>query len=90
MSTWLVSYDITDPKRLRRIGRGCRQLGLRLQRSVIMTDDAELLQKLQELLQALVDPDEDDVRCYRPLPVSRWRNLGMDNIPDPQRPWVLG
>jgi CRISPR-associated protein Cas2 len=35
METWLVAYDIADPKRLRRVARACEDFGLRKQFSTL-------------------------------------------------------
>ena len=34
MDTYLVAYDIADPKRLRKVARACEDFGLRRQYSV--------------------------------------------------------
>lgn len=36
MDTYLVAYDISDPKRLRRVARTCEDFGLRRQFSVFL------------------------------------------------------
>lgn len=59
---YLVSYDISDPKRLRRVARTLEGFGVRLQYSVFECPlDGMRLAKLKAELQDLVDHDEDQV-----------------------------
>jgi CRISPR-associated protein Cas2 len=59
---YLVSYDIGDPKRLRKVARSLEGFGVRLQYSVFECplDDMRLA-KLKAELQGLVNHDEDQV-----------------------------
>jgi len=58
----LVSYDISDPKRLRKVARSLEGFGVRLQYSVFECplDDLRLA-KLKTELQPLLNHDEDQV-----------------------------
>ena len=59
---YLVSYDICQPKRLRRVARALEGFGVRLQYSVFECAlDAMRLAKLKAELQDLVKHDEDQV-----------------------------
>jgi len=59
---YLVSYDICQPKRLRRVARALEGFGVRLQYSVFECAlDAMRLAKLKAELQDLVNHDEDQV-----------------------------
>jgi len=60
--TYVVSYDISDPKRLRRVFRLMRGYGDHLQLSVFRCDlnDRELIE-LRARLAGLVNHDEDQV-----------------------------
>ena len=59
---YLVSYDISNPKRLRKVARALEGFGVRLQYSVFeCAMDAMRLAKLKAELQDLVNPDEDQV-----------------------------
>ena len=62
MESWLVCYDISDPKRLRKVARSLEGFGVRLQYSVFECplDDMRLA-KLKAELQDLVNHDEDQV-----------------------------
>jgi CRISPR-associated protein Cas2 len=59
---YLVSYDISDPKRLRKVARSLEGFGVRLQYSVFECplDDLRLA-KLKAELQDLLDHEEDQV-----------------------------
>jgi CRISPR-associated protein Cas2 len=59
---YLVSYDISDPKRLRKVARSLEGFGARLQYSVFECplDDLRLA-KLKAELQDLLNPDEDQI-----------------------------
>ncbi|HWO99027.1 MAG TPA: CRISPR-associated endonuclease Cas2 [Methylococcus sp.] len=80
---YLVCYDIADPKRLSRVHRYLRRLGMPVQYSVFTV----LLspRRRPRLLQALskyIDPREDDVRLY-PLSEHMERvTLGRQILPD--------
>jgi CRISPR-associated protein Cas2 len=59
---YLVSYDISHPKRLRRVARTLEGFGVRLQYSVFECPlDPMRLAKLKAELQDLVNHDEDQV-----------------------------
>ncbi len=62
MDTFLVAYDISDPKRLRKVASTCEDFGLRRQFSVFVcrltpTDVVRLKVKLYEI----IDLDADQV-----------------------------
>ncbi|MFO0808621.1 MAG: CRISPR-associated endonuclease Cas2 [Gemmataceae bacterium] len=55
MDSWIVAYDISDPKRLRRVARACEDFGLRKQLSVFLcrlsaTDFVRLRSRLYDLI----------------------------------------
>ena len=81
--TWLVAYDICEPKRLRRVHQILRKTGLAAQYSAftVEADDAEM-KTLLETIEGKLNPTEDDLRAYH-LPVSCpvWR-LGSQTWPD--------
>lgn len=64
----IVCYDIADPKRLRRVHRYLKGLGIPLQYSVFLLYlNREGRARVAGKLEGLIDPREDDVRLY-PLP----------------------
>jgi CRISPR-associated protein Cas2 len=59
---FLVSYDICNPKRLRKVARAMEGFGVRLQYSVFECPlDPMRLAKLKAELQPLLNHDEDQV-----------------------------
>lgn len=59
---YLVSYDVCDPKRLRRVARTLEGFGVRLQYSVFECAlDGVRLAKLKAELDQLLEHDEDQV-----------------------------
>lgn len=82
MTTCLVTYDITSPKRLRRMHRALRRLAVPIQYSVFLGDfTAAGRAGLRALIEDIIDPAEDDVRIY-PLPANCWqRRLGRASLP---------
>lgn len=62
MDSYLVAYDIADPRRLRKVARACEDFGLRRQFSVFFcrlspTD----LVRLRSRLYDVIDLDKDQV-----------------------------
>ena len=62
MQSWLVAYDISHPKRLRKVARACEDFGIRKQYSVFLcrlgpTDFVRLRSRLYEV----IDLKEDQV-----------------------------
>lgn len=60
MNSWIVSYDISDPKRLRKVAITCEDFGVRRQLSVFLcritpTDLVRLRTRLYELIDHEVD-----------------------------------
>ncbi len=83
IKTWLVAYDIREPRRLRRVHRCLRKLGLPAQYSAftVEADDVGIADHLARLEQ-LIDARVDDLRAYH-LPASCpvWR-LGRQGWPE--------
>ena len=55
MQSWLVCYDISDPKRLRKVATACEDFGVRRQYSVFLcrvsaTDMVRLRSRLYEII----------------------------------------
>ena len=62
MDSWIVAYDISDPKRLRKVATACEDFGVRRQYSVFLcrlsaTDHVRLRSRLYDL----IDLQEDQV-----------------------------
>ena len=62
MDTYLVAYDIADPRRLRKVARACEDFGLRRQYSVFFCrlGPADLV-RLKSRLYDVIDLDRDQV-----------------------------
>ena len=66
--TWLIAYDITEPRRLRRVHRFLRKHAVPVQYSVFAAYDTPArIGQLRAALADQIDPRSDDVRIY-PLP----------------------
>ncbi len=60
MDTWLVAYDICDPKRLRKVAQACEDFGFRRQYSVFLcrlsaTDLVRLKSRLYDVIELAKD-----------------------------------
>lgn len=66
---YIICFDITDPKRLRRVANHMEDHGQRIQYSVFecyLTD--KQLNHLQQQLKATINPREDHIRYYQLCP----------------------
>jgi CRISPR-associated protein Cas2 len=81
-TTYLIAYDIREPRRLGRVYRCCRRTGLHLQYSVFLVRATmHQLDGLIRELESLIDPRRDDVRIY-PVPERpEWTHLGRSLWP---------
>ncbi len=62
MDSYLVCYDISDPKRLRRVARACEDYGYRKQYSVFLVRvSATDFVRLRSCLYELIDLNADQV-----------------------------
>jgi CRISPR-associated protein Cas2 len=62
MDTYLVAYDIANPKRLRKVARTCEDFGLRRQFSVFLCRlTAADLVRLKSRLYDIINLDQDQV-----------------------------
>jgi CRISPR-associated protein Cas2 len=62
LDSYLVSYDISDPKRLRKVARACEDFGYRKQFSVFLCRlSATDFVRLRSRLYDLVNLEEDQV-----------------------------
>jgi CRISPR-associated protein Cas2 len=61
-TTYIVTYDIRDDKRLRRVFTTCKNFGIHLQLSVFECDlSARDLVRLKQELGDIIHPDQDQV-----------------------------
>lgn len=84
MNSWLVCYDISDPKRLRKVARRCEDFGYRKQFSVFLVRvSATDFVRLRSRLYDCIDLNEDQV-LFIPLSESGLRQ--MESIGRPTDP----
>lgn len=79
----IVSYDIVDDRRRARVLRLLRGYGAHVQRSVFECElDERRLSEVFSALRDLIEPREDDVRCYLldAAAVRRIRTLGVARV----------
>lgn len=63
--SWLIAYDIADPKRLRRVHGHLKKLAVPLQYSLFAASGtAQAIGRLRDGLAELINAREDDVRIY--------------------------
>lgn len=80
---FLISYDVSDPKRLQRIHRVLKKAGLPVQYSVFSVVITKLrLLALLERIEALMNVHEDDLRCYSLPAEIDCTMLGKQYFPD--------
>jgi CRISPR-associated protein Cas2 len=79
--TYVIAYDISDPRRLARVHRVLREEAFPVQYSVFLaTLDAATITRLLTRLGRLIDPGRDDVRAY-PLPSApEIESLGSGHV----------
>jgi CRISPR-associated protein Cas2 len=62
VETWIIAYDIANPKRLRKVARTCEDFGLRKQFSVFFCRLSPVdLVRLRSRLYDVIDLDRDQV-----------------------------
>lgn len=64
---FVITYDISDPKRLRLIAKTMEQYAFRIQKSIFFYPKAsqEEISKLILSLSEIMDKKEDDIRIYQ-------------------------
>lgn len=82
-ASYLVTYDIADPRRLGRLNRYLKKQGVPIQYSVFLVEaSAAQMGSLMVKIAKMIHPDADDVRAYR-LPENGWQvTLGASILPD--------
>ena len=81
--SWLLCYDIADPRRLGRVHRRVRQYSVPIQYSVYLIQcSPSKLQKYLAEIDALIDARSDDIRVY-PIPSNpEIALIGSPPLPD--------
>lgn len=79
---YLIAYDIANPRRLSRVHRCLKKQGMPVQYSVFtVVAKRKSLIRLLESLALLLEPSEDDVRCYRLPTAIETHALGKQYFP---------
>ena len=80
---FLICYDICDPKRLRRVHKTIRDVGLPVQFSVFLANLKQSeLDTLVETLTQLIDASEDKVNFYHLSAAKEKICLGLPSLSD--------
>ena len=80
---WIVAYDVSDPRRLKRVHRYLAKRGEALQYSVFsLWLDEPGLDRVMDGLARLIDPTRDDVRAWAVPPRGSVDVVGIGRLPD--------
>jgi CRISPR-associated protein Cas2 len=82
MSAYVIDYDICDPQRLQRVYREMCRHATPLEYSVFLLVGGECAKaRCLAAMAGMIEPDEDDVRCY-PLPTRGYQSrIGRATLP---------
>lgn len=82
-ASWLVTYDIVEPRTLARVFKLLKKKGVPVQYSVFLVQaSAVQIGSLMVQIAKLIDARADDVRAYR-LPENGWKvTLGAAMLPE--------
>lgn len=80
--TFVIGYDIADPRRLQRVHREMCKHAAPLEYSIFLLVGSEVdKDRCLAEMTGLIDAGEDDVRCY-PLPVRGFQGrIGRAGLP---------
>ena len=81
--SFLICYDICDPKRLRRVHKAVRDVGIPVQFSVFLADLKQVeLDALIETLSRFIEASEDKVNFYHLTTSKAEICLGLSPLSD--------
>jgi CRISPR-associated protein Cas2 len=87
---YIITYDISDPKRLRNVAKTLEGYGVRLQFSVFeCLLDSMRLSKAQAALQSIIDVSEDQILFIYLGPEASDIGLSMESLGRPYRERTL-
>ena len=87
---YIITYDISDPKRLRGVAKTLEGYGMRLQFSVFeCLLDSMRLSKAKAALQSIIDASEDQILFIYLGPEATDVGLSMESIGRPYRQRTL-
>jgi len=80
--SWLICYDIADPRRLARLHRFLKGLAVPVQYSVFLYEgSAAQLGRLVPDIESRIDAGADDVRIYQMPDAPQCDTLGRGSLP---------
>jgi CRISPR-associated protein Cas2 len=83
VKSWLIAYDVADPKRLARVHRYLKSKAVPVQYSVFVTRaSAVQIGAIRSALAKLIDLKTDDVRIYQVPDSPELVVLGTRALPD--------
>ena len=83
IKSWLIAYDVADPRRLARLHRYLKSKAVPVQYSVFVTRaSAVQIGAIRSALADLIDPKTDDVRIYQVPDSPELVVLGTKALPD--------
>lgn len=85
--TYLIAYDIRDPKRLQKLAKIVQDYGLRMQKSIF---EAEMttseLKDMKTRMKNVINPAEDGIKIFRLCQMCEAKRtgagLGVPLLPD--------
>jgi CRISPR-associated protein Cas2 len=81
--SWLVAYDVANPRRLGRVHRYLKRHAIPVQYSVfVMRGNEWMLRQVLEGIEERIDPGEDDVRAYHLPNRCEVAMLGSQHLPE--------
>lgn len=82
MTTFVIGYDIRDVRRLQKVHRALLRHAAPIEYSIfLLAGDARAARRCMDDVLPLIDPSEDDLRCY-PLPVRGMQGrIGLVTLP---------
>lgn len=79
---YIIAYDISDDHRRLEVSHTLEAYGERVQKSVFECElTATELKQLLDKLQAILEPDEDNLRCYNLCQLCRAKATILSNKP---------
>jgi CRISPR-associated protein Cas2 len=85
---FLICYDISDEKRLRKIARFLESTSIRIQKSIFFYPNCsrqEIL-KVSLKLEELINSNEDDIRIYN---INKTKSINIKSAIDLEYPKIL-
>ena len=86
---FIITYDIADAKRLRRVAKSLEKVAIRIQYSIFFYKDAskEDIVEIVKILEEIIDKEADDVRIYK---ANISKSLHLKSGIDLKHPNIIG